>query len=117
VPMLGGARLGCKGNAGRRVRLSTGLRTWPSARRSRESSYAPCLQCAVVHDRLYLLLLAVLAPAGLLLGLAELACAAQTSTMAYGAFCDIKCSTDGLIHISQLGVRGAAPPGVACTSL
>ncbi len=52
-----------------------------------------------------------------LLGLAEPASAVQTSTMAYGAFCDIKCSTDGLIHISQLGVRGSAPACVACTSL
>jgi len=69
--MLGGARQGCRGNAGRRVRLSTGLRIWPSARRSRESSYAPCLHCAVVHDRLHLLFLASLPPAGLLLGLAE----------------------------------------------
>ena len=29
-------------------------------------------------------------------------CGLQTTTVAYGAFCDIKSSTDGLIHISQL---------------
>lgn len=29
-------------------------------------------------------------------------CGLQTTTVAYGAFCDIKATTDGLIHISQL---------------